>query len=393
MKGKNDPERPQLGRIANNGSVFLCRRWSSSTGRKGMSFLIALAKRSAAIGFAAILCVALYFVARTPQTNGANAAAAQVSAGDPLPSWNDGASKRSILDFVQRTTSAGSADFVPVEERIAVFDNDGTLWSEQPMYVQLAFVFARMKELAPQHPEWKTTQPFQGVLEANVKAIEASGEKGLMELLAATHAGMTTDEFQVIVSKWLAEARHPKYKRPYTECVYQPMLELLAFLRSQGFKTFIVSGGGVEFMRPWAEKAYGIPPEQVIGSTIAVKYELRDGKPVLVRLPQVDSIDDGPGKPIHINGIIGRRPVAAFGNSDGDQQMLEWTAAGPGARLMLLVHHDDAARETAYDRQSPIGKLDKALDEATAKHWVVVSMKDDWKTIFPATSGATAGLP
>jgi phosphoserine phosphatase len=359
-----------------------------------MSIVVAMARRSFGICVAAILCVALSFVARMPSTNGANAPASQASAGgDPLPSWNDGASKKGIVDFVRRTTSAGSADFVPVEDRIAVFDNDGTLWSEQPMYVQLAFILGRVKELAPQHPEWKATQPFQGVLEGNAKAVEESGEKGLMELFAATHAGMSTEEFQFIASKWLAEARHPKYRRPYTECVYQPMLELLAFLRAQGFRTYIVSGGGVEFMRPFTEKVYGIPPEQVIGSTIAVKYELRDGKPVLMRLPQVDSIDDGPGKPIHINRIIGKRPIAAFGNSDGDLQMLQWTAAGPGARLMLLVHHDDAERESAYDRQSAIGKLDKALDEANAKHWTVVSMKDDWKTIFPAASGASAGLP
>jgi phosphoserine phosphatase len=287
------------------------------------------------------------------------------------------------LDFVHRATASGGTDFVPVAERIAVFDNDGTLWSEQPMYVQLAFVFARVKELAPQHPEWKATQPFQGVLEGDTKAVAATGEKGLMELLGATHAGMATDEFEKLVSAWLAKARHPKFNRPYTECIYQPMVELLGYLRANNFKTYIVSGGGVEFMRPWTEKAYGIPPEQVIGSTLKNKFELRDGQPILVRLPEIDSIDDGAGKPVNINKIIGRRPIAAFGNSDGDLQMLQWSAAGPGARLMLLVHHDDPDREYAYDRASHFGKLDKAWDEAIAKHWTVVSMKDDWKTIFP----------
>jgi phosphoserine phosphatase len=310
------------------------------------------------------------------------------SPGDPLPSWNDGATKQTIVTFVEKVTTPGTPDFVPLEERVATFDNDGTLWSEQPMYVQLAFVLARVKELAPAHPEWKTTQPFQGVLEGDIKAVAASGEAGLMKLFAATSTGMTTAEFEQIVKTWLSTSRHPKFKRPYTECIYQPMLELLAYLRASGFKTYIVSGGGVEFMRPWAEKAYGIPPEQVIGSTLKTKFELRDGQPVLVRLTELDSLDDETGKPININRIIGRRPIAAFGNSDGDLQMLQWTAAGPGSRLMLLVHHDDAAREYAYDRASHFGKLDKAWDEAVAKHWTVVSMKDDWKTIFPVGSGS-----
>jgi phosphoserine phosphatase len=304
---------------------------------------------------------------------------------DPLPSWNNGATKRSIVDFVQKSTTSGGADFVPVEQRIATFDNDGTLWSEQPMYVQLAFVLSRVKELAPSHPEWKTTQPFQAVMEGDVKAVAASGEAGLMKLFAATSTGMTTAEFEQIVTKWLFSAHHPKYQRPYTKCIYQPMLELLTYLRANGFKTYIVSGGGVEFMRPWAEKTYGIPPEQIIGSTLKTKFELRDGQAVLVRLAELDSIDDGPGKAVNINKIIGRRPVAAFGNSDGDLQMLQWTAAGSGARFMLIVHHDDAVREYAYDRQSHIGRLDKAWDEAVARHWTVVSMKDDWKTIFPPT--------
>jgi phosphoglycolate phosphatase-like HAD superfamily hydrolase len=332
------------------------------------------------ICFALILSLASVFTAP--------ASSQSESPKDPLPSWNEGTTKQSIVAFVIKATSPGGPDFVPVEERIATFDNDGTLWSEQPMYVQLAFVLARVKELAPAHPEWKTTQPFQGVLEGGVKAVAASGEAGLMKLLAATSTGMTTADFEQIVKTWLSSARHPRFKRPYTECIYQPMLELLAYLRANGFKTYIVSGGGVEFMRPWAEQAYGIPPEQVIGSTLKTKFELRDGQPVLVRLAELDSIDDETGKPININKIIGRRPVAAFGNSDGDLQMLQWTAAGPGLRFMLLVHHDDAAREYAYDRQSHFGRLDKAWDEALAKHWTVVSMKDDWKTIFPVGPGS-----
>jgi len=311
-------------------------------------------------------------------------APALLAQSDPLPSWNDGAAKNSILDFVKRITTAGGPDFVPVEERIATFDNDGTLWTEQPMYTQLAFILARVKQLAPQHPEWKTTQPFQGVLQGDVKAVASTGETGLIKLLAATSTGMTTAEFDKIAANWLTSARHPKFQRPYPECIYQPMVELLVYLRANGFKTYIVSGGGVDFMRPFTEKAYGIPPEQVIGSTIKTKFELRDGQPVLLRLAEIDSIDDGPGKPVNINKIIGRRPIAAFGNSDGDLQMLQWTAAGPGARLMLIVHHDDADREYAYDRTSHFGKLDKAWDEAVAKHWTVVSMKSDWKTIFPA---------
>jgi phosphoserine phosphatase len=318
-------------------------------------------------------------------------AARALAQSDPLPSWNDGAAKQSILTFVQKSTTPGTPDFVSTEQRIATFDNDGTLWSEQPMYVQLAFVLARVKQLAPAHPEWKTTQPFQAVLQGDVKAVAASGEAGLMKLFAATCTGMTTAEFEKTVTDWLSTARHPKFKLPYTECIYQPMLELLAYLRANGFKTYIVSGGGVEFMRPWAEKAYGIPPEQVIGSTIKTKFDLQDGQPVLVRLAELDSIDDGPGKAVNINKIIGRRPIAAFGNSDGDLQMLQWTAAGSGPRLMLLVHHDDAAREYAYDRQSHFGRLDKAWDQAVAKHWTVVSMKDDWKTIFPNGSGSATG--
>lgn len=312
---------------------------------------------------------------------------------DPLPSWNDGATKKSILDFVKSTTTSGSPNFVPMEQRIATFDNDGTLWTEQPMYTQLAFILARVKELAPQHPEWKTLQPFQAVLKGDINAVAASGESGLMKLFGVTSTGMTTAEFDQIASDWLGTARHPKFQRPYPECIYEPMLELLAYLRANGFKTYIVSGGGTEFMRPFTEKAYGIPPEQVIGSTLKTRFEFRNNEPVLVRLPDIDSIDDGPGKAVNIQKIIGRRPIAAFGNSDGDLQMLQWTAAGSGARLMLLVHHDDAEREYAYDRNSHFGKLDKAWDEAVAKHWLVVSMKDDWKTIFPRGSVSEEGKP
>jgi hypothetical protein len=288
------------------------------------------------------------------------------------------------VNFVSRVTKPGSPDFVPVPERIATFDNDGTLWSEQPIYIQFAFALDRVRELAPQHPEWKTKEPFKSVLAGDVKKALAGGEKALVELISATHSGMTSEEFTAIVARWFATAKHPKYGRPYSECVYQPMLEVLAYLRANGFKTFIVSGGGVEFMRVITEKVYGIPPEQVVGSQGKLKFELRDGKPVLTREPGIGFIDDGPGKPVGIQNHIGRRPIAAFGNSDGDQQMLEWTAAGAGARLALIVHHTDATREVAYDRASPIGKLDKALDEARAKGWVVASMKDDWKSIFPS---------
>ena len=302
---------------------------------------------------------------------------------DPLPSWNDGASKKAILTFVKRVTTKGSPDFVPPPERIATFDNDGTLWAEQPMYFQFFFVIDRVKALAPQHPEWKDTEPFASLLKGDVKGALAGGDRAMLELVVATHAGMSTEEFEKIVKDWIATAKHPVTKRLFTEMVYRPMLELLAYLRANGFKTFIVSGGGIEFMRPWAEKTYGIPPEQVVGSSIKTKFELRDGKPVLIRLPEVNFIDDNVGKPVGINQHIGRRPIAAFGNSDGDLQMLQWTTAGTGARFALIVHHTDAAREWAYDRESSIGKLDKALDEAKTKGWTVVDMKNDWKRIFP----------
>jgi len=303
-------------------------------------------------------------------------------AADPLPSWNDGAAKKSIIAFVEKVTKRGSPDFVPAAERIATFDNDGTLWAEQPMYFQLFFALDRVKALAPQHPEWKDKEPFASILKGDVKVALAGGERALVEIFMATHAGMTTAEFQQIVKNWIATAKHPVTKRPFTEMVYQPMLELLTYLRANGFKTFIVSGGGIEFMRPWTEKVYGIPPEQVVGSSIKTKFEWRDGKPVLTRLPELNFIDDNVGKPVAINQHIGRRPIAAFGNSDGDLQMLQWTTADTGARFALIVHHTDAAREWAYDRQSSIGKLDKALDEARAKGWTVVDMKNDWKRIF-----------
>jgi hypothetical protein len=304
-------------------------------------------------------------------------------AADLLSSWKDTAPKKAIVTFVEQVTREGSPSFVPVAERIATFDNDGTLWAEQPMYFQLAFALDRVRALAPQHPEWRTKEPFASLLKGDVKAALAGGEKTILEIVMATHAGMTTEEFEQIVRDWLASAKHPKTGRLYTEMVYQPMLELLDFLRANGFKTFIVSGGGIEFMRPWTEKVYGIPPEQVVGSSIKTKFEMRDGKPVLVRLPEIDFIDDKAGKPVGINSHIGRRPIAAFGNSDGDLEMLQWTTAGGGTRLALIVHHTDAEREWAYDRESSIGHLDKALDQAQAKGWTVVDMKNDWKIIYP----------
>ena len=302
---------------------------------------------------------------------------------DPLPSWNDGAARKAIIAFVEKVTRKGSADFVSPEERIATFDNDGTLWSEQPMYFQMLFSLDRVKVLAPQYPEWKTTEPFASLLRGDVKGALASGQKAMLEIVMAAHAGMTTEEFEKIVKDWIATAKHPTTKRPYTEMVYQPMLELLAYLRANGFKTFIVSGGGIEFMRPWTERVYGIPPEQVVGSSIKTKFEMVNGRPVLIRLPEINFIDDGRGKPIGINEHIGRRPIAAFGNSDGDLQMLQWTAAGSGPRFCLFVHHTDAAREWAYDRTSHIGKLDKGLDHAAQRGWTVVDMKKDWKRMFP----------
>lgn len=310
------------------------------------------------------------------------AISALASAGDPLPSWNDTAPKKAIVDFVEKVTKEGSSEFVPPSERIATFDNDGTLWVEQPLYFQLLFALDRVKVLAPKHPEWKTKEPFASLLKGDVKAALAGGEPAIGKIIMVTHSGMTTDEFHKIVGDWIATAKHPITKRPLLEMVYQPMVELLGYLRANGFKTFIVSGGGIEFMRPWTEKVYGIPPEQVVGSSVQTKFEMQDGKPVLMRLPEINFIDDKTGKPVGINSHIGRRPIAAFGNSDGDLQMLQWTAGGSGPRFCLYVHHTDAEREWAYDRKSHIGQLDKGLDEAAAKGWTVVSMKDDWKTIF-----------
>lgn len=309
--------------------------------------------------------------------------ASNLRAADPLPSWNDTSAKQALLKFVERTTTPGSPDFVPVPERIATFDNDGTLWAEQPLYFQGFFVLDRIRKLAPEHPEWKTEEPFASLLKGDMKSALAGGESALVTMVMATHAGMTTAEFEQLVTDWITTAKHPQTGKLFTEMVYQPMLELLAYLRAKGFKTFIVSGGGIEFMRPWAERVYGIPPEQVVGSSIKTKYELRDGQPVLVRLPEMNFIDDKVGKPVGITQHIGRRPIAAFGNSDGDFQMLEWTTAGTGPRFGLIVHHTDAEREFAYDRQSHIGKLDKGLDAAQAKGWTVVSMKFDWKQIYP----------
>jgi phosphoserine phosphatase len=303
-----------------------------------------------------------------------------------LPSWNDGAARTAIVEFVAAVATEGGEDYMPPEERIAVFDNDGTLWVEQPLYTQLVFALERVRALAPEHPEWATTQPFKAVLENDHDALAAAGIEGAVELLMATHAGTTTEEFAAIVTDWIGSAEHPRFARPYTELVYQPMLELLDYLRANGFKTWIVSGGGVEFMRPWAEEVYGISPEQVIGSSIETRFELQDGQPVLVRLPEIDFVNDQEGKPVGIHRYIGRPPIAAFGNSDGDLQMLQWTTAGDGRRLGLIVHHDDATREYAYDRDSSIGHLDQALAAAGAAGWVVVSMKDDWRTMFRAKS-------
>lgn len=307
--------------------------------------------------------------------------AAHAAQADPLPSWNEGASKQSIVAFVQAVTNQNGPDYVAPTDRIATFDNDGTLWAEQPLYIQLAFAVDRVKALAPEHPEWRTTQPFQVVLEGDREALGAAGVKGLLELVMATHAGMTSEEFDRIAKEWFATARHPRFNRPYTDLAFQPMVELLGYLRANGFKTYIVSGGGIEFMRVISEQLYGIPPEQVIGSSGRTRYELRDGVPVLVRLPELDFFDDKDGKPMAIQKFIGRRPLAAFGNSDGDHQMLQWTAAGSGRRLMGLVDHTDAEREFEY-RVSSMGRLENAAVEAQQRGWTIVSMKDDWKRIF-----------
>jgi phosphoglycolate phosphatase-like HAD superfamily hydrolase len=304
-------------------------------------------------------------------------------AQEPLPSWNDTAPKRAIVAFVERVTNQVSPDFVPPAERIATFDNDGTLWAEQPIYFQLVFALDRVKALAPEHPEWQDKEPFTSLLKGDLKGALAGGEPAIFQIMTVTHSGMTTDQFEKIVSDWVATARHPKSGKLYTEMVYQPMLELLAYLRANGFKTFIVSGGGIDFMRVFAERIYGIPPEQVIGSSGKLNFELRDGKPRLMKLPELDFNDDKVGKPVAIQTHIGRHPIAAFGNSDGDLQMLEWARQGGGVRFALIVHHTDAEREWAYDRKSPVGQLDRALDVAQVEGWTIVDMKNDWKRIFP----------
>lgn len=309
--------------------------------------------------------------------------ACYATSADPLPSWNDGPTKESIVSFVQTVTDARSSNYVKPSERVATFDNDGTLWSEQPVYFQLLFAIDRVKELAPHHPEWKTTEPFASVLKGDLQTVAASGHEGLLKIVAASHAGMTTEEYQQIVLDWIRTAKHPKTGRRYTRMVYQPMLDLLAYLRANQFKTFIVSGGGIEFMRPWTEEVYGIPPEQVIGSSIKTEFEIKDGVPVLVRLPEINFIDDQDGKPVGINQHIGRRPIAAFGNSDGDLQMLQWTAAGVGPSFCMIVHHTDGDREWAYGKDSHVGRLDRALGEAAQHGWTVVDMKQDWATIYP----------
>lgn len=303
----------------------------------------------------------------------------------PLSSWHDGPAKTSIMDFVARVTAPNGRDFVMADERVAVFDNDGTLWCEQPIYSQFAFALDQVKLLAPAHPQWQTQEPFKSVLSNDAAGLARTGEQGIFEIMTVTHAGMTTDEFDRSVLNWTSTARHPRYHRAYTELVFQPMLELLEFLRQNDFKVFVVSGGGIDFMRPWMEAVYGIPPERVVGSSGMTKYAMgADGKPSLVKDAKIDFVDDGPGKPVGIHKFIGRRPIFAFGNSDGDLQMLQWTAAGSGARFMGIVHHTDADREYAYDRKSSVGKLDKAWDEAVKERWIVVDMKQDWKVIFPS---------
>ena len=309
--------------------------------------------------------------------------AEEVRATDPLPSWNEGSTKKAIFEFVAAVTDENSQDYVVPEGRIATFDNDGTLWVEYPIYTQVLFAVDRVKELAPEHPEWKTTQPFKALLEGDMKTVAASGMKGVAELVMASHAGMTGGEFTQEVTKWMATAKHPHFDRLYKECIYQPQLELLAYLRANDFKTFIVSGGGIQFMRPMTLKAYGIPPWQVVGSSVVSEFQVKDGKADVVRMPKIDFIDDKAGKPVGIYGHIGVRPILAFGNADADMQMIEYTMSGNGRRMGLFVHHTDADREFAYDRKSHVGVLDKALDQAGDNGWFIVSMKDDWNTIFP----------
>jgi phosphoglycolate phosphatase-like HAD superfamily hydrolase len=344
--------------------------------------LFELSRRAMLSAFAALSAVPLFLPASALAQLPA-APTGKTPVTDPLSSWNETAPKSAIFNFVERVTKEGSADFVPPAERIATFDNDGTLWAEQPIPFQLVFALDRVKALAPLHPEWKDKEPFASLLKGDLKGALAGGEAAIFEIVTVTHSGMTTVEFEQIVQEWISTARHPVTKRLYTEMVYQPMLELLAYLRGNGFRTFIVSGGGIDFMRVFADRVYGIPPEQVVGSSGKLNFELRDGKPILMKLPNLNFIDDKTGKPVGIQIHIGRRPIAAFGNSDGDLQMLEWARGGDGVRFALLVHHTDAEREWAYDRTSSIGRLDKALDAAQAEGWTVVDMKNDWKQIFP----------
>jgi hypothetical protein len=301
---------------------------------------------------------------------------------DPLPSWNSGDVKSSIIEFVSRITDRDGREFVPASERIATFDNDGTLWPEQPVYFQLLFAIDRVKSLAPRHPEWKTKEPFASLLRGDLKAALEGGEHAVVELVMATHAGMSTDEFERIVTDWILSAKHPTTGKAYTDMVYQPMLELLNYLRVNGFKTYIVSGGGVDFMRPWVERVYGIPPEQVIGSSVKVRYDSRDGRPVLIRQAEINFVNDKEGKPVGIHNQIGRRPIAAFGNSDGDLQMIKWSTSGGGARFGMLLRHTDAQREWSYDRQSKVGRLDRGLEEAKKMGWTVINMARDWRVVY-----------
>jgi phosphoglycolate phosphatase-like HAD superfamily hydrolase len=339
-------------------------------------------RRALGIAWAMLLALTLAIAGCAGQGSAGTAPPVAVSATDPLPSWRDGVAKQNIEKFVAGVTREGSSSFVPPAQRIAVFDNDGTLWSEQPLPFQLIFMLDQVKAAAPNHPEWKNNPAFKALATKDYAAL-AGQEKQLLQLVAIANSGMSVDDYDKTIRDWLATAQHPKFKRPYTDLVYQPQLELLAYLRANRFKIFIVSGGTIEFMRVWAEKAYGIPPEQVIGSSQVIKYEVINGQPTLMRGPKLDFVDDGPGKPVGIYRNIGRKPILAFGNSDGDLQMLQYTAAGTGPHLALLVHHDDAVREFAYDRQSKLARLDKAWDEATADGWTVVSMKDDWTTIYP----------
>ena len=307
----------------------------------------------------------------------------RIDGGDLLPSWNEGKTKNAIIAFVKDVTDENSENFIPVKDRIATFDNDGNLWSEQPMYFQLIFAIDRVKELAKEHPEWKSQQPFQAVLENDISALLASGHKGLLELVMTTHSGMTTEEFSGIVKDWMSSNSHPRFSQPYNKMIYQPMLELLGYLRANDFKTFIVSGGGVDFMRTWVTEAYGIPSDQVVGSSIKTEFDYNNGNPVIRRLPEVDFIDDKAGKPVGIHKFIGKRPVFSSGNSDGDLQMMQYTAAGKGKRFMLYLHHTDSVREWAYDRDSHVGRLNEGLIEAKKHDWTVIDMKTDWNTIYP----------